>query len=463
MFKRSQKSKSNKPIAGARKPWLWTKEGERESFFQLDAKGRVSAPTHQTHAPWEDEGGTNTHSAEHVGVDVISFCKDDDWEVKAEARESEEALKKRLMADVGVKVLGWTQALKTDAQSTNPLADLKRLAGHLKEKPSAQPSESKLQTLSSGVEGTWLYATSQQRMQSIPAQTRVWSGLSLVRYLLDQALKSAANSVSWPETPFVTGVVFTGEPTTVIVFLKCDGAGQFSLPQVVRLADFSAEAFASACANYAELVRLGRDLPQERIKLFDGAHVMELITPKGREAKTMLLRPYPSEVEIFGVRQRRWIRGAFYATALALAVDCLVGLSALGLAATKRAENQKTQERVQQQELVRKADLDQRFKTLIELGSVPVNQLIDQARSMYRDGMRLEIEATRANVVYRVSRRFQDESSQPAAMADLLQIQPPENCRRNAPETTLQLNEVFVYVECQTVDPYLARVLSAGS
>ena len=433
--------------------WLWVKESDRENFFELTPRGQLAQASHQSHEPWLDA----------ANVQVISFCKEDDLDVRAEARESEVAMQKRIMADVGVKVVSWAQPLKADSGQTHALDGFKKLGRHLLEsKASAQPTQSSKSNSDSLLSGVWMYATAQSRMKSIPAQSKVWSGIALVRYMLAQAFKS----MTLPETPFVTGVVFEGQPTTVIVFLKCEADGQFSVQQVARLSDMSEEAFEAACTNFAEHARLGRALPKERIKLFDGAHLMDLIeSSKARvnSSARVPVRAYPAEVEIFGLRQSTWLRAAMYASAVAVAVDLVWGLSALGMTASARSENQQIKRDVDQLSGSRKAAIDARFGTLIKDGSIPLNRLIEEARSMYRDGMRLEIDSTRDMTVYKVSRRFQDEGSQPAAMAELLQIRQPDNCARSAPEVTLQLNEVFINVQCKTVDPYLARLLGSGT
>ena len=152
-----------------------------------------------------------------------------------------------------------------------------------------------------------------------------------------------------------------------------------------------------------------------------------------------------------------------YASAVVMAVDLVWGLSALGMTASTHSQNQQIKRELDQLSVNRKTAIDARFGALIKEGSIPLSRLIEEARSMYRDGMRLEIDSMRDMTVYRVSRRFQDEGSQPAAMAELLQIRQPENCARSAPEVTLQLNEVFINVQCKTVDPYLARLLGSGT
>jgi hypothetical protein len=449
----SKPGRSKSAVSNAHTSWLWVKESDRENFFELTPRGQLAQASHQSHEPWLDD----------ANLQVISFCKEDDLEVRAEARESEVAMQKRIMADVGVKIVSWAQALKTDSGQTPALEGLKKLGSHfLESKASAQPTQSSKSSSDSLVSGVWMYATAQARMKSIPAQSKVWSGIALVRYMLAQAFQSMA----LPETPFVTGVVFSGEPTAVIVFLKCEADGQFSMQQVARLSDMSEEAFEAACTNFAEHARLGRALPKERIKLFDGAHLMDLMDSSKTRVSTSAkapVRAYPAEVEIFGVRQSTWLRVAMYASAVAMAVDLVWGLSALGMAASTHSQNQQIKRELDQLSLTRKTAIDARFGTLIKEGAIPVRRLIDEARSMYRDGMRLEIDSTRDMTVYRVSRRFQDEASQPAAMAELLQIRQPENCARSAPEVTLQLNEVFINVQCKTVDPYLARLLGSGS
>ena len=440
-------------LSNSQVSWLWVKEGDRENFFELTGQGHLAQASHQSHEPWLDD----------ANVQVISFCKEDDLDVRAEARESEVAMQKRIMADVGVKVVSWAQPLKADSGQTHTVDGFKKLGRHfLESKASAQPNQSSKSTSDSLLSGVWMYATAQSRMKSIPAQSKVWSGIALVRYMLAQAFKS----MTLPETPFVTGVVFQGQPTTVIVFLKCEADGQFSVQQVARLSDMREEAFEAACTNFAEHARLGRALPKERIKLFDGAHLMDLMDSSKTRANASArvpVRAYPAEVEIFGLRQSTWLRAAMYASAVVLAVDLVWGLSALGMTASARSENQQIKRDVDQLSVSRQAAIDARFGTLIKEGSISLNRLIEEARSMYRDGMRLEIDATRDMTVYRVSRRFQDEGSQPAAMADLLQIRQPENCARSAPEVTLQLNEVFINVQCKTVDSYLARLLGSGT
>ena len=450
----------NKELRGATRStypkvsWLWVKESDRENFFELTPRGQLAQASHQSHEPWLDD----------ANVQVISFCKEDDLDVRAEARESEVATQKRIMADVGVKIVSWVQPLKTDSgNAQSALESFKKLTSHLLEsKASSQATESSKSTGDALLSGVWMYATAQSRMKAIPAQTKVWSGIALVRYMLAQAFKS----MTLPETPFVTGVVFQGQPTTVIVFLKCEADGQFSVQQVARLSDMSEEAFEAACTNFAEHARLGRALPKERVKLFDGAHLMDLMESSKTRANASVkvpVRAYPAEVEIFGVRQSTWLRTAMYASAVVLAVDLVWGLSALGMAASAHSENQQIKRDVDQLSVSRKAAIDARFGTLIKDGSIPLSRLIEEARSMYRDGMRLEIDATREMTVYKVSRRFQDEGSQPAAMAELLQIRQPDSCARSAPEVTLQLNEVFINVQCKTVDPYLARLLGSGT
>lgn len=255
---------SKSAMSNSHTSWLWVKESDRENFFELTKRGQLAQSSHQSHEPWLDD----------ANVQVISFCKEDDLEVRAEARESEVAMQKRIMADVGVKIVSWAQPLKTDSGQVHALDRFKKLGSHfLESKGAVQPTQSSKSNNDSLLSGVWMYATSQSRMKSIPAQSKVWSGIALVRYMLAQAFKNMA----LPETPFVTGVVFSGEPTSVIVFLKCEADGQFSVQQVARLSDMSEEAFVAACTNFAEHARLGRALPKERIKLFDGAHLMELM------------------------------------------------------------------------------------------------------------------------------------------------------------------------------------------
>lgn len=474
MLARFTKKRSTEP--NDMRLWLFVREGEKDTYWPLSNatkpdEGSLIGNTHKTHPPAEDEW-----------ANVISFSPLEDLEMRAQKRESTPALNKRLMAEAGVRLIAWRQTFGQSSSQREPTMDLrgefnrlsKNLAIAIKgDKPfssdEAQTSaQDRARSLSSS---EWLYATPADRMATISTKSRIWPGRAILRNLLAQAWSEQPQ----PQSPYVTGVVFQGEHHTLVVFFRATEAGELESMVSVNLTNSSTgtdDERASAnqlrleqsLQNYLQHVRLAAldsasEFPAERICLFDSAEFVKQIA--GRQ-NNPAVRPYPTEVEVFGVGVTKWWKISTQLTALGL-IGVVVTSVYAGSSiqwSKHRLSNEAVSLSVANDEL--KKTTISRWEAITQEGSVPIAQALKLAQALHRDGLRLEIDADRELLRIKVIAKVVDASNTPTALTDLMSIEPPESCTRRNPETNTQLSELYITYECTSVDHGISS-LFAGS
>lgn len=457
--------------------WLFLREGDKDTYWPLsnatkaDA-GSLSGNTNESHPPTDEEQ-----------ADIISFSPFEDLEMRAQKRESTSALNKRLMAEAGVRLIAWRQTLGQSSSKREPTMDFraelyklsKALAKTIKsvdKAPKGKEGQRSSQESGRGLSNSeWLYATPADRMATTSAKCRIWPGRSILRNLLAQAWSEHPQ----PQSPYVTGVVFRGEHHTLVVFFKATEAGELESMVSVNLTNSSTgtdEERASTnhlcleqtLQNYLQHVRLAAldsasEFPADRICLFDSS---EFVKQLAGCQKNTVVRPYPAEVEIFGVGVSKW-----WNVSTQLAVLCLIEIvvtsilaGALILWSKHHSSSEATKLSITNDEL--KIATIAHWGAITEEGSVPIAKALKLAQELHRDGYRLEIDADRELLRLKVIANVADASNTPTVLTNLMSIAPPESCTRRNPETNTQLSELYITYECTSVDHGISTLLAGN-
>lgn len=298
----------------------------------------------------------------------------------------------------------------------------------------------------------WLYATTQARLNNLPSDVQMVSGLAALRGLL-----ASAPNLHTLQAPFVTGVLFPGGSVQVLVLMVCSETGELSQMDYVPLAGLDP---ASAIRSFVQSVRLSAtgEWTQERTAIFSAQEILNLGTA---------LRPYPRESEVLGIAvSKLWRIGASIATvALGLCGAALAGLTYLNHSASAQAQQTQLQLQSQQQALTQMLATD-RLAAVLERRSVKADDAIAKANAVWLEGAKVVIAATgeslKLTVVHKVQTSEQSPDQTPQALAKALSITPPEGCTRVPPSITPQISELYLTYECQTSDPDLQRLRPAA-
>lgn len=298
----------------------------------------------------------------------------------------------------------------------------------------------------------WLYATTQARLNNLPSDVQMVSGLAALRGLL-----ASSPNLHTLQAPFVTGVLFPGGSVQVLVLMICSETGELSQMDYVPLAGLDP---ASAIRSFVQSVRLSAtgEWTQERTAIFSAQEILNLGTA---------LRPYPRESEVLGLAvSRLWRIGASIATvALGFCGAALAGLTYLNHNAAAQTQQTQLQLQSEQQALTQMLATD-RLAAVLERRSVKADDAIAKASAVWQEGAKVVIAATgeslKLTVVHKVQTSEQNPDQTPQALAKALSITPPEGCNRVPPSITPQISELYLNYECQTSDPDLQRLRPAA-
>ena len=464
-------------VPSPRKLFLFVREGDKDHYWPV-GQGQNSDAGQLLGVSFE-----STTPVDDAALDVISFSSLDDVEIRAQPRESTALLTKRLMAETGLQLIGWRQVLGQESQGQDSRGDLsaqlrqsfqriKRSFSMAQNANAETPSPtSQSATKQSFTRTEWLYATPAQRMSTTAATTRIWSGRAMLRTLLAQAWTEHPQ----PESPYITGIVLTGQSHTLVVFFKADDGGELDTMVSVDLVHASAgtldeqvagnqQRLEKALQTYLQHVRLASldsasDFPQERICLFEGHTFVQLMSaPQDRTR----LRPYPRQVEVFNVGVSTWWKLAMNVSALAFVGVVGTSIYASTAAAwTQRSTASAMQELERTRESLRTA-ITNRWGAITRQASVPYERAIALAQQLHTEGLRMEIDSDRERLRIKAIAKVTHPANTPEVLTHLLQSDPPEGCQRRHPETNLQLSELYITYECTSVDPAVAQLLSGN-
>ncbi len=460
------------------KLWLYVREGEKATYWPLNKLASQSAGTliGNTHEMQPPDGNES--------ADIISFSPTEDLETRAQKRESTAALTKRLMADAGVRLIGWRQMLYIASFKRSKTSGLrgelnlltKRIIDALKSdansSKSNDPQVIHQQDRARGLNGSeWLYATAADRMKNTSISSRLWPGRAMLRSLLAQAWAEQ----NQPTSPYVTGVVFTGDHHTLVIFFKASESGELESMVSANLTNSTLGTpeekdaanqlrLEQALQNYLQHVRLAAldsasDFPADRICLFDGVEFTKLIA---NSQSSTIVHPYPIEVEYFGVGSSIWWKLSTPAAAAGLIGVVITSVYAGVL--TNWAKNDSTTQttalRIANEQL--QSATIARWGSLTKEGSVPIVKAVEIAQSLHQEGLRLEIDADRELIRIKVIAKVVDGSNTPTTLTELMSAKSPEGCIRRNPETNTQLSELYINYECTSVDRVISSLLSSN-
>lgn len=384
--------------------------------------------------------------AEPLPGTYISFAPQDDQCLLMD--KAQRVLVRDLISDIGEPIF---------AQRYQP--------AQLSNKASAKGADKAISTMPNSdslmvqrLKSPWLYATTQARLKSFPANIQMVSGLAALRGLL-----ATSPSLHTLQAPFVTGILFQANAAQaqtpgqgqvqVLVLMVCSETGELSQMDYVPLAGLDP---ASAIRSFVQSVRLSSsgEWTQERTAIFTADEILRLGSA---------LRPYPRESEVLGIAvSKLWRMGSVASVgALACTGTALAALTYLNHSATVQSQQNQLQLQVQQQALTQMLATD-RLAAVLERRSVKAEDAIAKASAVWQEGAKVVIAATPDTLKLTVSHKVQasDQSldQTPQALAKALSITPPEGCTRVPPSITPQISELYLTYECQTSDPDLQRL-----
>lgn len=339
---------------------------------------------------------------------IISFTNDDDKELLTEERDSESAMKKKIMADVGDEVV----------------------------------------VVSTVKKNGWMYATPLARVRDVQRGTRIYSGKLILRSLLEQSGRT-------PESGgYVLGAAFRGVMgTTALVMFKVDDTGAMTGMQYVPVPGNSIE---GALRNYIQTVRLSAtgEISQDRIIIFSEEDVHHMLGQ---------VKAYPEELEIAGVSLLVWGRLGLAGSSLALlgvlgqsAILAYQAKSTASQAASIRAQT------VQSRDAAKQLYLD-RLPTILAKTNLSVARPIDVANRIHMPGGLVEFESDRRATVLKVRMPIAD-SQDASDVAKSLNFEPaPDGCSRRPIESNRSLSDLQVVYECPQTDNVAEYLLGSGS
>ena len=302
------------------------------------------------------------------------------------------------------------------------------------------------------LKGSWLYATTQARLNNLPNSVQMISGIAVLRGLL-----ATSPQLHTLQAPFVTGILFESEDTAsqvqVLVLMVCSENGELSQMDYVPLAGLDP---ATAIRSFVQSVRLSSsgEWTQERTAIFTADEILRLGSA---------LRPYPREIEVLGIAvSKLWRMGSVVSFgALACTGSALAALTYLNHSATAQAQQNKIQLQTQQQALTQMLATD-RLAAVLERRSVKAEDAIDKASAVWQEGAKVVVDGTpdilKLTVSHKVQASDQSPDQTPQALAKALSITPPQGCTRVPPAITPQISELYLTYECKTSDPDLQRL-----
>lgn len=298
----------------------------------------------------------------------------------------------------------------------------------------------------------WLYATTQARLNTLPGDVQLISGLAAIRGLL--ATSDLTHAL---KAPFVTGVLFSGDAVQVLILMVCSENGELGQMDYIPLAGLDP---ASAIRSYVQTVRLSAsgEWTQDRTAIFGGHEVLRLGSA---------LRAYPRESEVLGVPISKLWRIAAVASGASLVCTgtAVAALSYLNHTGSAQIQQQQQQAQAQQQSITQMLASD-RLAAVLERKSVRTDEAIAKATAVWQDGSKVVITATpellKLSVAHKVQSTDQSPDQTPQALARALSIPAPTGCQRLPPSITPQITELYLTYECQTPDPDLQRLGSVA-
>ncbi len=298
----------------------------------------------------------------------------------------------------------------------------------------------------------WLYATTQARLNTLPGDVQLISGLAAIRGLL--ATSDLTHAL---KAPFVTGVLFSGDAVQVLILMVCSENGELGQMDYIPLAGLDP---ASAIRSYVQTVRLSAsgEWTQDRTAIFGGHEVLRLGSA---------LRAYPRESEVLGVPISKLWRVAAVASGASLVCTgtAVAALSYLNHSDSAQIQQQQQQAQAQQQSITQMLASD-RLAAVLERKSVRTDEAIAKATAVWQDGAKVTITATpellKLSAAHKVQSTEQSPDQTPQALARALSIPAPTGCQRLPPSITSQITALYLTYECQTPDPDLQRLGSVA-
>lgn len=397
---------------------VFFQSGTREAWWPLDKDLHLAS----TQPALEPVAGT-----------YISFSPQDDYSVHMD--KAQRVLVRDLISDIGEPV--FTQRYQPATSSA------KNVDASDQEQPSLTVKR---------LQSPWLYATTQARLNSIPSDVQLISGLATIRGLL-----ATSPSVHALQAPFVTGVLFQGDGVQAMVLMVCSESAELSQMDYIPLAGLDP---ASAVRSFVQSVRLSAsgEWSQDRTAIFTGDELLRL---------QPALREYPREAQILGVPASKIWGWAAKSSTVAL------GFSAATLAAltylnhSNATEVQQSQlQRVELQKAIKGMVASDRLAAVLERRSVRIDDAITKASAVWQEGSLVSLAATadaiKLTVTHKVQATELSPEQNPQALAKALSISVPEGCARAPVSITPQISELYLTYECQTSDRDLQRLLTAA-
>lgn len=457
--------------------FVFIREGDKDTYWPLHPLSHEQAGTlvgiqHDASTPEDAEW-----------VNVISFSPLDDVEIRAQRKESTHLLTKRLMAETGLRLIGWRQRLVPASDdhivdlsifkrwwiSIRALLERKDFSHQTGSRANNAPVGHSLNRSNDLSGSEWFYATASERMATSAKNVCVWPGRAMVRKLLAQAWSEAPQ----PDNPYVTGVVFSGSLHTLVVFFKASATGglesmvSVDLPAASQTTqahenDSHNKSLQLALENYLQHVRLASldsasEFPPERVCLFDGGEFVKQLTEK---SDPHLLRPYPKEQELLGIGRTTW-----WNLTCNLSACVLLGVVVTTLYASTAIQWTKHASSVRETELDRayialRNTILSRWGSITREGSVPIDQAIRLAQGVYAEGRRTEIDVDRQKLLIKTISKVNHSANVPEVLLQLINTPPPQGCTRRSPETNLQLSELYISYECPSTDHRISALLT---
>lgn len=295
---------------------------------------------------------------------------------------------------------------------------------------------------------SWLYATTQSRINELPPGVQLISGYAALRALL-----SRSSLLKELHAPFVTGVLFHSEEAElqVLILMVCSEKGELSGMDYIPLAGLDPE---SAIRSFVQNVRLSSsgEWSQERTAIFSAQALLDVS-----------LKAYPGESYFYGVASSLLFSRTKVASAALLACTVTATLCLTYSNSGIKTNTKKTADAMlaQQTEITRSLSGDQ-LGSLLKRRSVDVETAIAKATAVWQNGALVSLKATKDLLTLTVTHKVQTPEQSPELLAQALSIAAPKGCTRTQSFTTTQVTELYLNYECQTSDPDLQRLGSAA-
>jgi hypothetical protein len=313
----------------------------------------------------------------------------------------------------------------------------------------------------------WLYATDQARIREIGPTARMLSLRALLREALmrDHAASIEPEfQVVTPSELLVTVVFSVGEEVPgESVLLLFHVTSQFEIKQYQYTALGGKTRLKSLTDTFAS--RCGLNPSEYRAVAMTGHELVAgiMATPEGDVGGPMLQVTYPAEPKILGLEASHFWRITASASICVLCAELVwTGYAYLMTHITAQDTLDTSVQSSALQERYQRA-LQARWGTMVQAGSVDPAKAVDYATAVYRDGLTVEIDADRSRIGLTQKITLSNEEVDQTFLGQLLKSPKlPAGCSQKSIESNRQLSEVFIHVECQSVDLVLRDSLDRG-